>query len=207
VQAIGGEEKLESIQTMHKSGKIIMGGLEYPFTIYQMRPNRLRIESDFQGQRFIQAYDGESGWQINPMLGSAEPREMTDAENRSFKLQADMKGLLVDYKDKGYKVDYIGAVKLDDKDAHHLKLDTQDGVVMDMYLDAKQFLVRKVTTTFATEGRTLQMETFMMDYRKVEGLVMAHTIDSRQADQILNQVVIEQVLLNVEMDEGLFEMP
>jgi hypothetical protein len=207
VLALGGKDRIQAVQTMRISGRIIMGGLEYPITIYHMRPNRLRIESRLQGQEFLQVYDGEIGWHVNPMVGVGDPQRMTDVEIGSFKLQADMDGLLVGYQDKGYKLDYVGEARAEGAKVFQMKLVTPEDVVMDVFVDARTFCIIKVTTTITHQGRSISMDTLMSDYRDVGGMMMAHTIDSRQAGQPLNQVLIDEVVLDFELDEALFEMP
>ena len=44
----------------------------------------------------IQAYDGETGWQIMPFAGSSEPEKVSGDELEQFMDQADIDGPLVD---------------------------------------------------------------------------------------------------------------
>ena len=108
-EAQGGLDKLKSIQTIKATGKFLTYGMEFPFTSTQMRPNKMRIDADINGQAMVQAFDGADAWSINPMTGSKEPQDMSPLEAKGFKLQADMDGLLIDYEKKGYTVEYIGA--------------------------------------------------------------------------------------------------
>src|ERR1700690_2326292 len=80
VEAIGGEAKLNAIQTLVVSGKAsILGQTEAPLTIQVKRPNQLRLEIDFQGRKIVQAFDGVTAWTMNPMIG-AEPKQSSDED-------------------------------------------------------------------------------------------------------------------------------
>ena len=108
IEATGGKEKIESIQSAKIIGKFMTQGMEFPFSMTQKRPNLLRIEAEAMGMTIVQAFDGTAGWSINPMMGSTDPQPMGDFENKSFEMQADMDGGLMNYADKGYTVEYLG---------------------------------------------------------------------------------------------------
>ena len=70
VQALGGMEKMQAQKTRRATGKrSVPGGLESPITLIQKRPEMFRANITFQGMDVIQAYDGKTGWQIDPTQG------------------------------------------------------------------------------------------------------------------------------------------
>src|SRR5580692_5527120 len=83
VEAIGGADKVNAIQTLVVTGKAsILGQTEAPLTIQVKRPNLLRLEMTFQGKKIVQAFDGVTAWTINPMTGS-DPKQSTDDDTRA----------------------------------------------------------------------------------------------------------------------------
>jgi len=207
IEAMGGLENLQAIQTMKTTGKMIVPGMEFPFDTYHQRPNSLRIESDIQGMSFVQAYDGAGGWQINPMAGAMKPQRMTEQELKGFRIQADMDGVLVDYAAKGYSVEYIGTAEVDGAEVHQLNLDTGDNIVMEMFFDAEYFIVIKVTTRSTEEGAEFEQDTFLSDYKEVGSIMMAHSMENRMNGQVVNSIMIEAVEVNLELDSGIFAFP
>ena len=86
VKAIGGIEKLKSIQTVKATGNFQQGGMDIPFVMTQKRPNKQIIEVTFQGMTQKICYDGTSGWMINPFQGRTNAEKM-DAERKSGKIR------------------------------------------------------------------------------------------------------------------------
>ncbi len=146
IEATGGKDKITSVKTMTAKGKAMAQGMEFPFEMKQARPNLLRLDVTVMGMQMIQAFDGEKGWTINPMTGNPDPQPMGELENKGFKIQADLDGLLVDYQDKGYTVEYVGEAEVEGTEVYQLKLDTHDDIVIDLFFDKEYFLPIKSST-------------------------------------------------------------
>ena len=207
IEATGGLDKIQAVKTMKTTGKILMMGMEFPFVTYHARPAKIRIESNIQGMDFVQAYDGEVGWMINPMTGSQDPQKMPESQTKSFKLNADLDGVLVDYEKKGYTVEYIGTDEVEGTAVHHMKLDTNDNIIMELYFDAEYFLAIKVTTKGTEEGQEFESETYFSDFKEAGDRVTAHSIETRMGGQTVNQIMIEAIEFGLEIDDSIFPMP
>jgi outer membrane lipoprotein-sorting protein len=207
IEASGGKEKLESVQTAKMTGKFMTQGMEMPFTMIQKRPNLLRIEVNAMGMEIVQAFDGEKGWSINPMTGSTDPQPMGELENKSFRMQADMDGLLVDYAEKGYSVEYLGEEDVEGTPCHKLRLDTHEDIVVDLFMDKEYFLVIKMANTLTMDENKIESQTYLSDYQDVDGLIIPFSIETRMGDMVANQIVFENVEQNVEVDDAVFAMP
>ena len=147
IEASGGLEKIQAVKTMTATGKALTQGMEFPFEMKQSRPNRMRLDVTIMGMQMVQAYDGESGWAINPMAGSQDPQPMGEMENKSFKMQSDMDGLLVGYEEKGYTAEYIGEADVEGTPVYQLRMDTHQDIVLDLFIDQEYFLVIKQSST------------------------------------------------------------
>ena len=90
-----GQDKLLETNTYVTKGKILQAQFEIPFTAYNKKPMSYKLEAEFQGMKIITAFNGVSGWSINPMMGSTEPQPMTDEQIEKTKLQADYDGNLL----------------------------------------------------------------------------------------------------------------
>src|SRR4029450_10291331 len=73
VAKIGGMPKLEAIKTPKKTGKFTGGGgLEAKVVEENKRPDKVRQEFVLQGMTGITAYDGKTGWKIEPWQGKKD---------------------------------------------------------------------------------------------------------------------------------------
>ena len=82
-KAMGGADKIKAIKTIKVGGKFIMQSMEATVTIWAKRPDSIKIETVFGGQKMVMAYDGKTAWMINPFTGSTEPKERwSDASER-----------------------------------------------------------------------------------------------------------------------------
>ena len=207
-EATGGLDKIQAIKSLSATGKALAQGMEFPFVMKQTRPNLMRLDVTVMGMEMVQAYDGEKGWGINPMMGSQDPQPMGELENKSFKLQSDMDGLLVNYEDKGYTVEYIGEADVEGTPTYQLRLDTHMDIVMDMFFDQEYFLVIKQSSTINWEEKVIESDTYMSDFQEVgDGLIIPFSIETRMGEATINQIVIESMEHNVEIDKSIFVMP
>jgi len=207
IEAIGGIKKIKSVNTMQMFGKSHVQSLEFPFTMTQMRPNKMRIETTIQGQTMIQALDSETGWYINPMSGSTEPQEMSELVVKQFKLQADMDGFLVDYQDKSYTVKLIGEEDVEGTPTYQLTVTDTADLHVDIYLDVEYFLDIKWTIKGEREGNTFEMDLYFSDYKEVDGMLMAHAMETKSGGQVVSQITFDSISVNPEIDSTIFKMP
>ena len=207
LEASGGLEKVQSVKSVKYTGQFLAQGMEFPVTMIQKRPNKMRIEAEIMGATMIQCYSGEKGWAINPMTGSMDPQPMSGIEEKSFKLQADMDGPLVDYAKKGYTVEYIGEEDVEGTPTHQLRLDTNDGIVMDVFIDAEYFLVIKISSKVTVDENEFETQTYMSDFQEVEGLVIPFATETRSGDAVMNQIMMEKAEYAIEVDDSIFVMP
>jgi len=120
IESRGGMKALKNIESMRIEGRMAMGpGMEAPITIEMQRPNSMRMEFVFQGMTGIQAYDGETGWQVMPFGGSSEPEKMNEKELENVIDQADIDGPLIDYEEKGHTLELLGTEEVDGTEAHN----------------------------------------------------------------------------------------
>jgi outer membrane lipoprotein-sorting protein len=211
VEAKGGLAKLKSVQTLRISGKMMVGpGMEAPMVIETARPNKMRVEFTFQGMTGIQAYDGKGGWSLMPFLGKKEPEPMSADDLKQAEDQADIDGPLVDYKEKGHQVEYLGKGEVEGTPVHKLKVVKKNGDVSTVYLDAESFLEIKAEGKTKVRGQEIEGETTFGDYKEVGGLVFAHSIQSKMkgAPEGAGQTItFEKIEINPEIPASRFDMP
>ncbi len=205
--ASGGLEQIKAVQTVKATGKFMTQGMEFPFTTQNKRPMKFHLESNVMGMEFLQVFDGESGWAINPMTGSSDPEPMGEFENKNFKMQADLDGPLIDFQDKGYTVALVGDDEIEGTAVHHVTIDTHTDMTMDIYIDQEFNLMTMIRTKMLQEGNEIVIETYMSDYADTGGLMSARSIENRVGGNTQSQIVIETIEYGVEVDDAIFVMP
>lgn len=209
VEARGGLEKLKSVKTLRMSGKMTVGpGLEAPINLEMKRPANIRMEFTFQGNTGVQAYDGKTGWSINPFGGKKDPEPMAADDLKETEEQADMDGPLVDYKAKGHSVELLGKEKVEGSEAYRLKVTLKNGDIRHIYVDADSFLEIKAESKRTVRGTEVEVETSIGDYKEVGGLLFPHSFQSSAKGQPDRQTItVEKIELNPALDEARFKMP
>ena len=213
LEAKGGEEAWKALETGRMKGTMRMGGgaagaMEMPFMVEFKKPHMIRLEFTMQGMTAIQAFDGEIGWSVMPFLGKTEPEEMAEDQVKQLKDQADFEGALVDYKEKGHTVELIGEEEVDGTPAFKLKVTRADGDVDFMYLDAEYFVEFKIEATREVQGTEVTVSTVLGDYKEVDGLIFAHSMEMAFGGGEAQQVItIESIELGIELPDEYFAMP
>ncbi len=208
-EAIGGEDAWLDIESTKMTGTMVMGpGMEAPFTIYQRRPDQLRLEFTFQGMTGVQAIDGEQAWQLMPFMGKTEPEQMPDELADQMREQVDIEGALVNWSDKGHSVELLGVGQAQGTDAYKVKVTLASGREQVYYLDSEAFVPFLMETTTSFQGNEIQTEQIFSDYKEVDGLMMPHSLENRVKGQPGGQTItVESVEFGVDMNEVEFAMP
>jgi len=209
LEARGGEEKLKALGSLRASGKMTMGpGMEAPFTLEWVRPNSVRMEITLQGMTLVQAFDGKSGWMINPFQGKKEPEVMSADDLKDVEDQADILGVLLDWKQKGHQVELVGKESVEGTEAYKLKVLKKNGDTEIIYLDADAYLPFKEEGKRKIRGQEIELETSVGDYKEVGGLVFAHSYESKPKGAPQGSVMtLEKIELGVDVPAERFVMP
>ena len=207
--ARGGLQKIKAIKSLKMTGKLTLAGsgVEFPITMQQKRPNTFRMDATFQGQSVIQAYDGETGWQVNPFQGINEPDKLAGDELKDAQEQADIDGALVDYKEKGHTVELVGKEDLEGTPAYKLKLTLKTGDVRTVYIDAANYLELKVTAKRKSPGGEQEVDIYRGNYKPVNGVLFPFSIEQKVAGQTQAQIAIDKIEVDVPVEDATFKMP
>ncbi len=207
LDAKGGLQKLRAIKSAKITAKIIQQGLEIPLVIQQKRPRMVRVDVTFQGKSQTMAYNGESGWKVDPFQGSPDPEKIAGDDLKEAEEQADMDGPLVDYKEKGHKVELVGKEDMEGTPVYNLKLTLKNGDVRNIYIDAENYLELKVSLKRKTPGGEIEVDQYVGNYKPVNGLMFPFSLETKVKGQTANQITFEKVELDVPIDDSLFKMP
>jgi hypothetical protein len=209
IQARGGLEKMKAIKTMRMTGRFEGGG-GFTASVGQEneRPDLIRETFTLQGMTAVQAYDGTAGWQIQPFGGKKDPQLMGEDDLRDLLLDADFDGPLVDYKEKGSTVEYLGHDVVDGDDALRLKITLKNGDIIYDYLDPDTFIeIRKEIQQFI-RGSVRDRVVGLGSYKPVAGVMYPFSISQGPKSHPDDQTTtVQKMEANVTIDPADFALP
>jgi outer membrane lipoprotein-sorting protein len=205
-QAMGGEEAWSKVTAMHQKGVMQMMGMEAPMEIWSKRPRRLRIEFTMQGMTGIQAVDGDSGWQVMPFMGSTEPEPMPDDMLKAMSSDVDVDGPLFDWQEKGHQVELVGKEDVEGTEAYRLDLVLKGGTEITLFLDAEHFVPIRLESKASFQGQEFESTTTISDYKEVDGLMVAHSLQA-ETPMGAQTITVQEVEVNPEIEDSFFAMP
>ena len=202
-----GQDRLLKTNTYVSKGKLIQGNAEIPFVSYNKRPLKYRLEAEIHGMKIITAFDGESGWTINPIEGISDPQQMTAEESERAKLQADYDGMFYDYDSKGYKVEFIDKDYVGFVEVYVLKLTTPDDDEITVYIDTENNVMLKSSSYVTMEDTVAEMEMLFTQHRFVDDILFPHSVETKVNGKTEMKMIVEQIDFDVDIPDSLFEMP
>lgn len=203
----GGADNWKRLKSTQIDGKMAMQGFEFPGTVINKAPNKMRAEVNVQGMKIVQAYDGTTAWWINPFASGEEAQVMPDEMSESLTNQ-ELESPFLDYATKGHKVDYEGEGEIEGTKTQILKLTKKNGDVEYHYFDSEYF-VPVMTKTMVKNGpmKGQFTETYMSDYQEVDGLMFPFFMETKMDGQTVQKMVISSMKTNVEAADELFAFP
>jgi len=209
VKTIGGAEKIEAIKTLRRTGKFTGGGGFEAVVIQEnKRPQMARQEFSIQGMTGVTAYDGKTGWKIEPWGGKKDPEALGEEEMKGIQEDADFDGPLVNYQQKGNKVEFVGAEPVEGTDAFKLKVTLKNGDVRYYFMDTDYYVPIKIESKRTVRGAEREFETSLGDYKEVAGVYLPHSLESGlKGSPNKSQITFEKIEANVALDDIRFKQP
>ena len=187
------------------------GGFEASVSQENKRPNKVRDQFSLQGMTAIQAYDGKTGWKVDPFGGKKDAEAMGEEELKSIVEDAEFEDPIIDYAQKGNKLELLGTDKVEGSDVYKLKLTlASNGDVRTYYIDADGDVPIKLDVKRTVRGAERDFEIVFGDYKDVNGWYVPFSFEigakgSSSADKA--KYVWERIDANPDIPDSRFEMP
>ncbi len=209
IKAVGGLDKIKAVSSLRRVGKYNGGGgFEAIYIQENKRPDLVREEFTFQGMTAINAWDGRTGWKIDPFGGKKDAEALSEDEMHGVLLDADFDEPLVNYRAKGNKIELAGTDQVEGTDVYKLKVTLKNGDIRTYYLDTEFFVPIKVDDTRTIRGSDQETETILGDYKQVAGWYIPFSIETgRKGDQNRAKFTWDNVEPNVVLDDSRFHKP
>ena len=212
IDARGGLAALRAINSLKTSGRLAFSqgdfSMELGYVSLARRDARLRNELTMQGLTQVTGYAAGDAWIINPFQGRRDPERISAEDAKDYEVNADLDGPLVDWREKGHRLEYLGTEDVDGTEAHKLKVTLKNGDIQYRYLDPDYFLEILVVDQMQRRGIRRELETELGNYEKVNGVYIPFAMETGPRGQPRGQkLVIEKAEPNVPMDDALFAFP
>jgi len=209
IKTVGGIERIQAVKSLRRTGKFNGGGgFEAIVVEENKRPNLVRQEFQLQGFTGVTAFDGKTGWKIEPWNGKKDAEPLGEEEMKGIVEDSDLDGPLVNYQQKGVRVEYVGKDQFEGTDVYKLKVTLKSGDVRFYYLDTDYFVPIKIDTKRMVRGAEREYETILGDYKEVNGWYLPFSVESGpKGSQSRSKVTYEKIEANVVIDDSRFHAP
>ena len=208
IKAVGGMDRIQAVNTLRRVGRYTgSGGFEATVVQENKRPNLVREEFSLQGMTGINAWDGRAGWKIDPFGGKKDPEALSEDEMRGIVEDSDFDEPLVNYREKGNKVELVGMDQIEGTDVFKLKVTLKSGDVRTYYIDTDYSVPIRMDEKRTIRGTDQEIETTLGDYKEVAGWFMPFSIESGFKGQDKGKVTYERIDANVALDDSHFVRP
>jgi hypothetical protein len=204
IKAVGGKEALAKFKSRVSKGTVEIAPMGATGTVEfsQVAPGKSATLISLTGLgAFRSGYDGAVAWSKDPFSGL---RELKGGE-----LNAARRGALLDaseWKKLYTKMTVTGRGKVGEREVYVVEAATSEGDPDKMYFDAQSGLLLRMDSVIEGPQGRIQSESYMDDYREVDGVKMAHT--TRQVIGATTITIrLNEVKHDAAVDASLFKKP
>ncbi len=209
VDAHGGLEKLQSVKNIVVEARITadspMGQMQVEAMSYYLYPDKLRQDLKLPQMEITQIYDGSAAFAVTPMGVQPFPPEAADAFKNS--IAREPVWLLTRLLENDTQVQYAGSEDVQDKPTHILLVSEPSGEVLRLFISDETHYIVKLAYREAVQGVVTNHETFLGDYRDVDGIKIAHHVLQNADGELSSDTSVTGVTFNAELEESLFQEP
>jgi zinc protease len=208
IEAKGGLDALRSVRNIQVVTKTTMvspeGRAEAEATTYLEYPNRVRVETTFQGVASVQVFDGEHAFVRDPSGVHDIPERPT--RDLQVSLRRDTISLLLAAEGGALRVRRLPDSKAEAGPTYQaLEVSAADLDPVVLYVDPETHLIARQTYTLG-RGQPVIEERFS-DYRSVGGVQFAFVASVRRGGQTILERHLSDIRTNISLDPALFRRP
>src|SRR4030042_1106273 len=164
-------DQVSGKQTIKITASMSMMGMDMPMEMWMKKPNKIKTVTNMGGQDMIQVFDGENGYSVNPMTGSADPVEMSANQVRDIQRSNIFQNYLENYLKNG-QLALEGEESINGKSAFKIKATLDGGTIAYLFIDKDSYLLLKTTTDVNQGGMTMTLEAVPSEYTYNNGVFL-----------------------------------
>lgn len=196
IDAVGGKEKLESIKTIYMEGSILARGQKIISKTWIINNKESRNESTNSGFTNWSIVHTDSAWSFNPRRGQKLPEPWPRDRVKIAQASLDIAGSLVDYKSKGYNVEYKGIEQIEGSDTYKIEEKLSESITKTFFIDLDSYLIIRIRSKFTTPNRVNYSNTDYSNYQK--------TKDGYVFPMQTGDLKYTKIEVNADIDDNLF---
>ena len=202
LKAMGGKEKLASLNTVKMTGSLNTQGNEISLVITRKQMVGSRADISVMGSENYMIVTPTKGWSFMPVQGMTAPDEMPEQQLQSSQTQLDIQSPLLNYKEKGNTVEFLGKEKVDDDDCYKLKVVYKNGTTTIFFISGKDNRLIKSSGKRNMNGQDVDFDSRYTNYKQnADGYWFAYTISST----IQGETNFDKIDTNMPVDEKIFK--
>jgi outer membrane lipoprotein-sorting protein len=204
IEARGGEEALGRHHNSLTKGKMSVSGVEMEATIYTAEPNLsyMLFESPMVG-KMESGTNGEVAWDLSVMQG-ASLKEGEDLEKALFDAAFNAE---LHWRDRYTSIEVLAEEEIDGTACYKVLLTPAVGDSITAYVDTETWLTVKTETVSNSSMGSISIVNRLSDYREVDGVKVPFRMNMLLMGAQEMTTVIDSVKFNVEVPEGIFDLP
>jgi hypothetical protein len=204
LEALGGKEKLQSINSLYIEGiAVLENGTKASMKTWRVYDRLYRQEIGLSGGNMVVIVTPRQGWSYSPQ-STGVFRPLTDDQFRALKPEIDPAGPLVDYNAKGNKIELAGKDSVEGQECYKIRVYYPSGLSAMYFIDAKTWYILRETHKSPDEaGGNTTID--YKDYKIIPGgYIFPYTIIiSRYGARIS----VEKVKINSTINTDLLSKP
>ena len=206
LKAIGGAKAYQKLQNFKREAtvRIESQNVELHGFFYSSRPNAIRQDFEFQGQKIVQACDGKDAWTVNPLTGNPNVTDIPENIRGHMMRLSFFDDLFFDTpKKRGITLAYQGKEEMEGGSFYKLHVTYKDGFSQDRFYAVDSGLLIKIVQQQPTAAGEAEVTTQYADWREIDGVKFPYKV-TNSTGQTTEFLKTET---NVALAENFFSRP
>jgi hypothetical protein len=200
IAAIGGKDAWKKVNSLVMEGALNVQGAEISVTIRQLHMKGQRQDISFGGMTGFVINTPTEGWMFLPFQGQQKPEPQPAELVKEESDGLDVQGNLIDYKEKGHSVEYLGTEDVEGTECHKLKVNRKNSGEQTLFLDPDSYFIIRSVTKSKAMGQEMDVRTDFSDYRDVSSVKIPFSISTPNGP-----INIKSAKVNEPIDESIFK--
>lgn len=205
LEARGGIQQINSIETIQMDGVKRMPGLDLVLRITKVKGKLFHALYRAGNQYHGVIVTPQKGWKFSSEEYDLLPMPVSDLSD--LKIEMDIFGPLIQYKEKGYKLFYEGKEWVNQTLCYRVRLKSNDGNAGFYFIDTNTHLLLQSRTQSASLQGSLsgsyEIVHQFLEYQEFDGILFPTIIINESIRETFT-IHFQHIALNVEVDEKLY---
>ena len=199
--AIGGKDAWQKINSIKQEGNVQVQGADVAVSITVLHGKGSRQDIAVMGMSGYQILTPTAGWSYMPFQGQTKPEPVTADQLKESADSYDAHGALVNFKQKGHTVEYLGKEDIEGTETFKLRVTHKSGKTETIFVDPASYYIVRTITKQKANGQEMDVTTNLSNYKKLpEGIVVPMSIGLP-----FGELTITKVEVNPPVDEKVFK--